>query len=55
MNDESSFDTLRSVTVPYIETAQDRCHTERIDAVLERRMKEFLLARRRKIWHEEGR
>lgn len=39
----------------YIETPRTECRPVRIDTVLEQRMKEFLLARRRKLWQEEGR
>lgn len=45
MNDESTY-----IAIPRI-----ACRPVRIDTVLENRMKEFLLARRRKVWHEEGR
>lgn len=45
MNDESL----------YIATPRTVCRPTRIDAILEKRMKEFLLARRQKVWYEEGR
>lgn len=38
----------------YIEIPRANHRPERIDALLERRMKEFLLARRRKVWQEQG-
>lgn len=41
--------------VRYIETPRRRARPERIDAVLAKRMREFLLARRQKVWREEGR
>ena len=44
MNDEPLFIAIpRSSTRP-----------TRIDAILQRRMKDFLLMRRRKLWREEG-
>ena len=44
MNDESVFIAIpRSTTRPI-----------RIDAILEKRMKEFLLARRQRMWRAEG-
>jgi hypothetical protein len=46
MNDESK---------PYIVTPQTSHRVERIDTILEKRMREFLLRRRQKIWQEEGR
>lgn len=45
MNDEST---------PYIATPHVRHRPERIDVLLEKRMQQFLLARRRKLWQEEG-
>lgn len=39
----------------YIATPHTSHRPERIDALLEKRMKEFLLLRRQKIWQEEGR
>lgn len=36
----------------YIATPRTKHRPERIDALLARRMKEFLLARRQKIWRE---
>ena len=38
----------------YIKTPRTNHRPERIDALLARRMKEFLLARRQKIWQEGG-
>ena len=45
MNDESL----------YIATPHTVQRPVRIDAILAKRMREFMLARRRKIWQEEGR
>ena len=45
MNDES---------LTYIATLPNSHRPERINRLLERRMKDFLLARRRKLWQEEG-
>lgn len=45
MNDEST---------PYIATRWTIRRPERIDTLLKKRMKEFLLARRRKVWQEKG-
>ncbi len=42
-------------SVAYIATPHSTHRPERIDTLLEKRMKEFLLARRQKIWREEGR
>lgn len=39
----------------YIATPRTAHRAEPIAEVLERRMKEFMLARRRKIWTQEGR
>ena len=50
MNDESSL-PIDYIEIPY----RIHAHTERIDAILERRMREFMLSRRRKIWQAEGR
>ena len=38
----------------YIATRQTTHRPERIDTLLKKRMKHFLLARRRKLWQEEG-
>lgn len=38
----------------YIETPREASRPEQIDVLLEKRMKEFLLARRRLVWLEEG-
>lgn len=46
MNDESAV---------YIATPRTPHRPERIDALLEKRMKEFMLARRQKIWQQKGR
>lgn len=43
MNDKST---------QYIAIPHSVSRPERIDALLERRMKQFLLARRRKLWRE---
>jgi len=45
MNDESS---------SYIATPITSRRPERIDALLQKRMKDFVLARRRKLWQEKG-
>lgn len=45
MNDESL----------YISTPHMMHRPVRIDAILAKRMQEFLLERRRKLWQEEGR
>ena len=39
-------------TPTYIATPLSRKRPVRIDAILEKRMREFLLARRQKIWRE---
>lgn len=49
MSDDQS---LSGKTVQYIETPRRPCRPEKIDVLLERRMKEFLLERRRRIWRE---
>jgi hypothetical protein len=36
----------------YIATPRSSHRAERIDALLEKRMRDFLLARRQKLWHE---
>jgi hypothetical protein len=36
----------------FIETPRTLCRPERIDVLLERRMKEFLLERRRRLWRD---
>jgi hypothetical protein len=41
-------------STPYIVTPQTTHRPERIDTLLEKRMKQFLLARRRKLWQEQG-
>lgn len=46
MNDESP----RYIEIPHVSH-----RPVRIDALLARRMREFLLARRQKAWHTEGR
>ncbi len=45
MNDES---------MEYIATPQSQSRPTRIDALLKRRMEEFLLERRRRLWQESG-
>jgi len=45
MNDESS---------SYIATPISTHRPERIDALLQKRMKDFVMARRRKLWREKG-
>jgi hypothetical protein len=41
--------------IVYIEIPRSDHRTVRIGIVLEQRMREFMLMRRRKIWQEEGR
>ena len=36
----------------YIETPHSTHRPERIDAILQKRMKDFLLARQQKLWRE---
>ena len=38
----------------YIETPRTAHRLERIDTILEKRMREFLLARRQRQWQETG-
>lgn len=45
MNDESK---------PYIATPRTAHRAERIDSILEKRMREFLLRRRQRLWQERG-
>ena len=45
MNDEST---------PYIATPRTCRRPEQIGALLEKRMKDFVMARRRKLWQEKG-
>lgn len=45
MNDESK---------PYIATPRTLSRPERIDSILAKRMKDFLLRRRQKMWQGEG-
>lgn len=52
MNDELSLTT--EVLAPYIETPRTMTKPEKIDTLLEKRMREFLLERRRRIWREAG-
>lgn len=42
-------------SISYIETPHTHRRPERIDVLLEKRMKEFLLLRRQKLWQAEGR
>lgn len=46
---------MNDVSKPYIVTPRTLHHPERIDVLLEKRMKEFLLKRRQRIWQQEGR
>lgn len=39
-------------SLTYIATPRTKRRPERIDAILEKRMREFLLARRQKAWRE---
>jgi hypothetical protein len=41
-------------SISYIATPRVSHSPERIDTLLEKRMQQFLLARRRKLWQEEG-
>lgn len=38
----------------YIETPRHKSSLEKIDTILERRMKDFLLSRRRQVWLKTG-
>lgn len=40
--------------VTYIKTPRTQTRPMRIDVLLEKRIKDFLLARRRKVWQEKG-
>ena len=53
MNDELSFNLTNSV-VRYIETPCSPTRPEKIDTILQRRMREFMLRRRQKQWLERG-
>lgn len=46
---------MNTESATFIEIPHSHHRTVRIDAILETRMKEFLLARRRKVWQEEAR
>lgn len=41
-------------TIHYIETPHVSYRVEKLDAILERRMREFLLSRRQKRWIQRG-
>lgn len=43
---------LSLLTTRYIETPRTAHRPERIDAILQKRMKEFLLARQQRLWQE---
>ena len=45
---------MNNECTPYIATPHVSHRLERIDALLQKRMKEFVLARRRKLWQEKG-
>lgn len=40
--------------IPYIAIPRSSHRPERIDALLKKRMKQFVLERRRKLWQEKG-
>lgn len=46
---------MNNESAAFIEIPHSHHRTVRIDTILETRMKEFLLARRRRIWQEEAR
>lgn len=52
MSDDSTLKT--NLPLVYIETPRTATKLEKIDALLEKRMREFLLERRRRIWREAG-
>lgn len=52
MNDEILQTTLK--VVRYIETPHSPIRPEKIDTILQRRMREFVLRRRQKQWQEMG-
>lgn len=52
MNDDTNLVSL--VAKPYIATPRRDTKPEKIDVLLEKRMKEFLLERRRRMWREAG-
>lgn len=60
MNDQSSLQNQTisrgegALVLRYIETPHTTHKPERINTVLEKRMREFLLARRQKQWLETG-
>lgn len=53
MNGEISSKTNTKV-LRYIETPYSPIRPEKIDAILQRRMREFMLRRRQKQWQERG-
>ena len=56
MDDKLSTDTslaARTAT-PYITTKRQPGRPERLDTLLEKRMREFMLARRQKAWRKGG-
>ena len=44
---------MNNESFSYIEVPRSKQRPERLSVLLERRMKTFLLERRRKLWHEE--
>lgn len=52
MSDDSTLKT--NLPLVYIETPRTVTKPEKIDTLLEKRMKEFLLERRRRMWREGG-
>ena len=46
---------MNDKSMTYIATPHSTHRPERIDSLLEKRMKEFLLVRRQKVWQEQGR
>ncbi len=45
---------MNDKSLSYIQIPRTCHRPERIDSLLQKRMKEFLLERRRKLWQEEG-
>lgn len=51
MNDESYYPER---SIPYIETPCSPYRLEKIDSILQRRMRDFLLSRRQRQWRKIG-
>lgn len=45
---------MNDTSTPYIATPHTSHRPEHINILLKKRMQQFLLARRRKLWREEG-